>query len=747
MKKITIFPWDDNFNTGIEKIDKQHKKLVNIINDLATQFTYSAEKINLNTIFDELLDYTDYHFNTEETIWNKYLANTKSEKKHKIIHAKFIDTVKGLIDSQKEKSHYEVAKNTLGILVHWLVEHILVEDRLLAYTVLNIQSKDYSKEEARQIATQKIQKHQQTMLEIILKVYDALSNNILLLMQKIQIEADLKLQYAQQSTFFQTIINTLPNLIWLKDKEGKYLTCNTKFEQLCGMKKEQIEGKTAYDFFTQKLAASLSKSDVEALKSNSSIKNTEWVTFLNDGHQELMEIIKAPLYDVSKNVIGVLGIGHDITIRTAETRRLEYALRGSSDGLWDWNMDNNEVYFSPRYFEMLGYKEDELPGHLTTFENLLHPKYKAAVYKMADDYIKGKRNNFSIEFEMQHKNGSWVWILARAKLATNKDGTLVQPMRMVGTHVDITQRKNSEKKLAEAALVFHTTSEAILFADKEGLILEINPAFTTLMGYTKDEAINQKTSILRSGQHSKEFYANLWDTILHKGSWKGEIWNKTKNGDIVPQLLSINSIKNENGHIEKFLALFTDISKLKQKEAELNYLAHHDPLTGLPNRTLLQARLEQTLSSAKRQRHKTALFYLDLDNFKSINDSFGHPIGDQLLLEATKRVQNILREEDTFARVGGDEFIIVLSGIRSLNTITKKLDSIIALLEKPFLLDTDKEIYSSISIGVSIAPNDASSSNTLIKNADIALYKAKRAGKNMYKFFHEDSCSPHKVTL
>ena len=655
MEKITIFPWDDNFNTGIEKVDTQHKKLVSIINDLATQFTYNSEKIDLKTIFDELLDYTDYHFSTEEMIWHKYLADTQSEQKHKITHAKFVETVKKLIDSQKQKSYQEVAKNTFGVLVKWLVEHILGEDRLLAYTVLNIQSKNYSKEEARQIVAQKIQKHQQTMSEIILKVYDALSNNILLLMQKIQIEADLKLQHEQQSIFFQTIINTLPSLVWLKDKEGRYLTCNTKFEQLCGVKKEQIEGKTADDFFTQKLATSLNKSDIEAIKSNSTIKNIEWMTFVSDGHQELMEIIKTPLYDVSKNVIGVLGIGYDITTRTAETRRLEYALRGSSDGLWDWNMQTNEVYYSPRYFEMLGYKEDELPAHLTTFEKLVHPKYKAAIFKMVDEYTKGKLDHFSIEFEMQHKNGSWVWILARARLATNKDGTLVEPMRLVGTHVDITQQKTNEKMLTEAALVFNTTSQAILFTDREGLILEVNPAFTNLMGYTEDEVINQKPSILKSGQHSQEFYAKLWDAILHKGSWKGEIWNKTKNGDIVPQLLSINSIKDEDGHIEKFLALFTDISDLKQKEVELHYLAHHDPLTGLPNRTLLQARLEQTLSSAKRQKQKTALFYLDLDNFKNINDSFGHPIGDQLLLEITKRVQNILREEDTFARVGGDE--------------------------------------------------------------------------------------------
>jgi len=737
MNKITIFPWDENFNTGITRIDKQHKKLINIINDLAAQLTYSSEKIDLKTIFDKLLNYTDYHFSTEEIIWHQYLADTNREQKHKITHKKFIATVKKLIDSQREKSHEEVAKNTLGILVQWLVEHILGDDRLLAYAVLAIQSKDCNKEEAQLIATKKIQTYQQSMIKIVINVYDTLSNNTLLLMKKIRQEANLKFQYAQQSTFFETMINTIPDIIWLKDKEGKYLTCNKKFEQLCGAKKEQIQGKTVYDFFTRSVADSLSKSDKEALNSNSIAKNTQWMTYSSDEHQELIETVKTSLYDPTGNVIGVLGIGHDITERTIESRRLEYALRGSSDGLWDWNMQSNEVYYSPRYFEMLGYKEDELPANFTTFDKLLHPKYKATVLKLVDEYTSGKRDNFSIEFEMKHKNGSWIWILARAKIATNEDGTLVQPMRMVGTHVDITQRKKNEKKLAEAAVVFNATLEGIFFMDKEGVILQVNSALTHTTGYTNSELVNQKVTIFKSSRHSKEFYVNLWNTILDKGFWKGEIWIKIKNGNILPQLLSINSIKNENGHIEKFVTIFSDISQLKQKEAKLNYLAHHDPLTSLPNRTLLQARLEQTLSSAKRQKYKTALCYLDLDNFKNINDSFGHPIGDQLLLEVTKRVQKILREEDTFARVGGDEFIIVMSGFHSLDIITTKLESLIGLLKKPFLLDNHKDMYTSMSIGVSIAPNDTSNAEQLIKNADIALYQAKRNGKSMYQFFHE----------
>jgi PAS domain S-box-containing protein len=233
---------------------------------------------------------------------------------------------------------------------------------------------------------------------------------------------------------------------------------------------------------------------------------------------------------------------------------------------------------------------------------------------------------------MQHKNGTWIYILSRAKMATNEDGTFVKPMRMVGTHVDITKQKESQKQLFEAAVVFNSTSEGIFFTDKDGIILRVNKAFTDITGYKESDVIEHKASILSSGKHSKEFYATLWNDILEKGVWSGEIWNKTKSGTIYPQLLTINSIKNEKGEIENFVAIFNDITVLKQKEAELDYLAHHDPLTQLPNRTLLKARLQQALSSAKRHDLKTALLYFDIDNFKNINDSFGHPAGDQLLI-------------------------------------------------------------------------------------------------------------------
>jgi len=736
MDSITIFPWDDNFAIGIAKIDEQHKKLVDIINDLATQFTFHPDNIDLSIIFNELLDYTDYHFTTEEGIWHQTLANAENEEKHQETHKKFIDAVKNLIDSQKDKSKDEVAENTLGLLVQWLITHILESDRFMVYKVKAIQNGS-SNEEAQKIAIENMHGHTQAMTQIIMKIYESLSNNTLLLMKEMHHKSDIQKKLTQQNTFFQTVVNTIPELIWIKDQEGRYLACNKKFEQLFGATEEEIKGKTDYDFVSKELADSFRTNDKKALERGSKNKNFEWLTYASDNHTELLETTKTPLYDAEQNIIGVLGIGYDITKQSEDARRLQYALQGSSDGLWDWNMVTNELYLSPRWMEMLGYKENELDYNLETFEKLLHPEYKEAVFTMVQDYVAGKRDNYAIEFEMRHKDGSLVYILSRGKLVTNEDGTRLEPMRMVGTHVDITERKKNEKKLAEAAVVYNTTSEGIFFTDKDGLILRVNKAFTKITGYKENEVVGQKTSILKSGKHSKEFYEKLWKKA-EEGLWKGEIWNKTKSGVIYPALLTINSINDENGDFDSYVAMFSDISEIKQKEAKLDYLAHHDPLTGLPNRTLLKARLQQTLSSAKRRDYKTALLYFDIDNFKNINDSFGHSVGDELLLAVTKRISSALRDEDTFARLGGDEFVIVLSDFHSLENITTKLISLMELFKEPFSLSINEDLYITISVGVSIGPNDTDDVGELIKNADTAMYKAKNAGKNMYKFFDND---------
>ena len=737
MQRITIFPWDDNFNTGISKIDAQHQKLVAIINELATQFTFNPENIDLSTIFSELLDYTDYHFTTEEGIWHQTFANTPSEKKHQETHKNFIDTVKNLIDSQENKSTDEVAENTLGTLVQWLVIHILESDRFMAYKAKAL-GEGKSEKEAQEIATTNMQGQTWIMTQIIMKTYNALSKNTLLLMKEMHTKSSLEKELTQQNTFFETVVNTIPELIWIKNEKGEYLACNKKFEMFFGATQEEIKGKTDFDFVSKELANAFRENDKKAFEKGYIHKNYEWVTYASDNHAEFLETTKTPLYDKEKNIIGILGVGFDITKRTENARRLEYGLEGSSDGLWDWNMQTNEFYFSPRWMEMLGFKENELPYHLETFQNLLHPEDKEAVFAMVRDYISGTRDNFSIEFQMQHKNGTWVDILSRAKLATDEKGNPLQPMRLVGTHVDITQRKKNEKKLKESAVVFNATSQGMFFTNKDGIIFRINRAFSEITGYEQSDVIGKKSSILQSGKHSKAFYQELWNTIKEKGLWRGEIWNKTKNGVIYPELLTINAIEDENGNTQSYLAVFSDISSIKEKEEALDYLAHHDPLTGLPNRTLLKTHLDKALQSAKRERSKVALLYFDIDNFKNINDSFGHPIGDELLRLIAQRIKSVLRAEDTFARVGGDEFIIIVNHFKTLDTITNKISLLMALFQKPFLPPIEQKLYITISIGVSISPNDSEDSDTLIKNADTALYKAKSAGKNMYKFFDNE---------
>ena len=224
--------------------------------------------------------------------------------------------------------------------------------------------------------------------------------------------------------------------------------------------------------------------------------------------------------------------------------------------------------------------------------------------------------------------------------------------------------------------------------------------------------------------------------VSQLGSWRGEIWNRRKNGEIYPQLLNISSVKNSSNVVESYIAVFSDISSLKETQAQLDFLAHHDHLTELPNRILLNERLKHTLSTAKRDESMTAVIFMDIDNFKNINDSYGHTFGDELLIAVSHRLKIIMREDDTFSRIGGDEFVIVMSHFRTLEQITRIAQKIMEQFEKVFTIE-EKEFWISVSIGISVAPDDGNSSEVLIKNADTAMYEAKGDGKNTFKFYND----------
>jgi len=316
---------------------------------------------------------------------------------------------------------------------------------------------------------------------------------------------------------------------------------------------------------------------------------------------------------------------------------------------------------------------------------------------------------------------------------------------------DVTDRKLGENKLLLSASVFHNAREGIAIADREGTILEVNESFTRITGFSRDEAVGQNPRMLRSGRQGPEFYTAMWRTLLDTGHWSGEIWNKRKSGEIYPELLTITAVKDAQGSVQQYVALFADITVRKQMEEKIHQLAYSDSLTALPNRHTLNDRVVQSMASSRRSKRYGALLVLDLDNFKPLNDTHGHSAGDLLLKEAAMRMVSCVRAVDTVARIGGDEFVVLLSEldtskIESLGQAQVIAEKIRVALAEPYFLPLARnedeahviEHRCTVSIGGATFMGQDASPEVVLKWADAAMYQAKNKGRNSIAFHEEE---------
>jgi diguanylate cyclase (GGDEF)-like protein/PAS domain S-box-containing protein len=305
---------------------------------------------------------------------------------------------------------------------------------------------------------------------------------------------------------------------------------------------------------------------------------------------------------------------------------------------------------------------------------------------------------------------------------------------IVVIYQDITDKKQNEEALNVASLIYDNSNEAMMVSDSNNKIIAINPAYTAITGYQESETLGQNPSLLKSGKHDNHFYHEMWQSLLNNGHWQGEIWNKKKSGENYLEWLSISTIKDTHGDIYRYVALFSDITEKKRSEEIIWRQANYDSLTHLPNRRMFQDRLEQEIRKCHRNHSNLALLFLDLDNFKEVNDTLGHDAGDTLLVEASRRITDLVRESDTVARLGGDEFTIILSDLDDLLIIEAIAEKVLRSLSAPFIIK-NRQTYVSASIGITLYPNDAEAATDLIKNADQAMYLAKESGRNRFAYF------------
>ncbi|MBV4502395.1 bifunctional diguanylate cyclase/phosphodiesterase [Pseudomonas shirazensis] len=311
---------------------------------------------------------------------------------------------------------------------------------------------------------------------------------------------------------------------------------------------------------------------------------------------------------------------------------------------------------------------------------------------------------------------------------------------------DITERHLMQEKLQLAATVFENTAEGVLITDTDQRISAVNRAFSEITGYSEIEALGQTPRLLASGQHDSAFYVAMWHQLTAEGHWQGEIFNKRKNSELYPSWLTISAVRNSEREITHFVAVFADISSLKHAQAKLDYQAHHDPLTGLPNRALFENRLHAALQCSQVSNRQGAVLFLDLDRFKHINDSLGHPVGDLLLKGIAQRLKEQVRDVDTVARLGGDEFIILLPGLHKPSDASAIANKLLACFSAPFQAG-EHEFFTSASIGISLYPQDGSDVASLIRNADAAMYRSKAKGRNRVEAYTRDLTAQASVRV
>jgi diguanylate cyclase (GGDEF)-like protein/PAS domain S-box-containing protein len=454
-------------------------------------------------------------------------------------------------------------------------------------------------------------------------------------------------------------------------------------------------------------------------------------------------LLSHPDQDVATIImlIVVFSLGTIYLRKLIDNSETQFELLANAAPVMIWMADANgrTTYFNAQWLSFTGRNiEDEVE---VGFEKCVHPEDLPNANGV---YTKAFKNQIpcTLEYRLLHQDGEYRWVLENATPYWGIGGEF---KGFIGSCTDITGQKQASEKMQLAAHVFENSDQGIMITNADKRIIMTNPAYSELTGYTPEEVRRKTANFLSLEFHDEEFIRNMQAMLKKIGSWKGEAWNRRKDGGPFLEDLTINVVRDQTGKPAYYIGIFTDITQRKLNEEHYRNLAHFDPLTKLPNRTLLTDRIEQAISRAKRYKHKLAVMFIDLDKFKAINDEMGHHVGDLLLQQVAKRLTGSIRLEDTVARLGGDEFVVLLPSINSRDAAAVVAKKIILALAEPYQIEQYR-IDNYPSIGISIFPEDAKEMKVLLNNADKAMYKAKQSAKTAYVFYAlinqktEESC-------
>ncbi|MEX8498334.1 bacteriohemerythrin [Leptothrix ochracea] len=800
MNQIDIFPWDDHFNTGFSDIDQQHRKLVDLLNQLASQIANGAHAETLESVFDELAAYTVYHFDTEEALWHAHLAGDPAELAHRATHEAFRRDVARLRAALSQTSSHQVAEETLGFLAHWLAAHILEADRSMACMVRGVQQ-GLSLPAARSRAREEMGGTTRALIDLILSIYGTLSTNTLRLMRELSEhrQATLELNHTrkalqQRDRYQRALLDNFPFLVWLKDENSRILAVNRPFAEACGHSDpDALNGLNDLDIWPADLAEHYRADDLEILRTGQPRSVEEWIEI--DGKRRWSETYKSPI-KLDGQVIGTVGFARDITSRketeAALHQQLQFAraLNRIADTLVEQD-DPARILEDTAHVigETLG--ADRALIYDVCFDrqtaevlcewlspdcsiNPATTNYPIAAFQQAADHIRQTHQGFMSHMDAVHPllqadvagallhqrlmirsllwhpfsfSDNGFYLLALNQLQHRRDWSAqdIEFLESISHEVSValekvhllTERDKAEADLRIAATAFEA-QEGIVITDAQQRIVRVNSAYTRITGYTQEEVVGRRPSLVSSGRHDRAFFEAMWRSIQEKNAWEGEIWNRRKDGTLYPEFMVITAVHDRQGQVTNYVGTFTDITERKTHQKQLEFLAHYDPLTGLPNRVLLDDRLRQAMASSRRRQQLLALAFIDLDDFKTINDRHGHEAGDHLLTLLAERMQHCLRESDTLSRLGGDEFVAVLGDLPDPQACVPWVQRLLDAAAQPVAFH-DTTLQVSCSIGIAFhAPADARDADQLLREADHAMYQAKQAGRNRYHVFDAD---------
>ncbi len=551
------------------------------------------------------------------------------------------------------------------------------------------------------------------------------------------------------------IIDLVPSMIFVKNRNGQFLLANQAVADAYGTTVENLVNNKDNESHNKTDETEILLDDDRAIIESREAKFMSDEIFVDaQGNRRVLQTVKIPCVISGREQQTVLYVATDITERkhaeeelilyrnqleqlvSERTRKLkesEEHLRSVVETALSiilWLALEGRILGLNREAERLyGKKREKILGE--NYLELLIPEAERQAVEAALKKVIAGRPMRNFETSMILGDGAQCNIVWNIDRLTEADG---QPKGIIAVGLDITERKRVEERLRLTQKVFEDTAEAIMITDQKKRIIEVNEALCLMTGYGRDELIGQTPKILNSGHHDREFSNEMWENLKARGHWQGEIWDRRKDGQVYPSWASISAVKNDTGQLSHYVALLSDITTIKETEQRLEQLAHFDQLTGLANRMLFHDRLRGALARAHRHGKRLAVFYVDLDSFKQVNDTLGHKAGDDILVRAGHALSSSIREGDTVARLGGDEFGIILNDLENADLAQVLAQRIVEALSISVRFGA-RELQVSSSVGVALYPTDGEDEEALLRNADQAMYHAKKQGKNTYQFY------------